>query len=112
MQKYTAFGFDVAITILEQRLGVATRLKKISSFITSIHYIAHRTNLAALEATKTMECKFLFVEIDCMVNSLRLWLLTLKNLEKKCTLDGVQKELNDVQKTMKGYYKVRLLFRF
>ena len=68
------------------------------------------TNLAALEATKSTECKSLSTEIDVLVNSLAAYF---KNFgKKKCALNRIQKELNDAQKTMKIFHKIRWFSRF
>ena len=103
MQKCVGFGSDGVATMLGQRSGTATKLKKISQFLTSVHCIAHRTNLAALEAAKSTECKSLSTEIDDLVNSLAAYF---KNSGKrKCALNGIKK-INDAQKTMKRFYKI------
>ena len=104
------FGSDGIATMLGLISGMATKLKKISPFLTSVHCIAYRTNLAALEAAKSTECKSLSIEIDALVNSLAAYF---KNSGKrKCALNGIQKELNDAQKTMKRLNKIRWFSRF
>jgi hypothetical protein len=105
MQKCCGFGSDGAATMLGQRSGMATKLKKISPFLTSVHCIAHRTNLAALEVAKSMKCKSLSTEIDVLVNSLIAYFMNSR--KRKCALNGIKKELNDAQNTMKIFHKIR-----
>lgn len=70
MQKCVGVGYDGTTTMMGQRLGMAIKLKKISPFLTSIHCIAHRTNLAALEVAKSTDYKAISTEIDILLNSL------------------------------------------
>lgn len=64
-----------------------SNFRKISPFLTSVHCVAHRTNLAALEAVKYNKC--LSTETDALVNSMPAYF---KNSgKKKCALDGIQK---------------------
>lgn len=65
--------------MLRKRVGVATMLKIVSPFVTSIHYIVHKTNLVAIEAAKSIDCKSLFTEIDTMINILAAYLNFLRN---------------------------------
>ena len=53
-----------------KKSGVAAQLKKINPFLTSTHCVAHRTNLATLEASKNQSCKEMSVAIDSMLNTL------------------------------------------
>ena len=51
--KCVGFGSDGASTMIVKQNGVAARLKdKVNHFLTSIHCVAHRTNLAAIDETK------------------------------------------------------------
>ena len=38
--------------MLGKKSGMAAQLKKVNPFLTSTHCVAHRTSLAALEASK------------------------------------------------------------
>jgi hypothetical protein len=73
----------------------------------STHCIAHRTNLAALEASKNPSCKELSVKIDTLINDLASHFK--KSCKMKCALQSLQKELNDAKKTLKKYHKIRWL---
>jgi len=44
-----------------------------NSFVTSIHYVARRMNLATIDATKVPTCKELFREIDLLLNSMAMY---------------------------------------
>lgn len=45
-----------------------------------VHCIIHRSNLTTLEAAKSIDCNFLSIEIDALVNFLVAYF---KNLGKK-----------------------------
>jgi hypothetical protein len=64
------FGLDGATTMVGKNVSIATLLKKLNPFLTSTHCIAHRTNLAALEASKNESCKAISSEVDSMLNTL------------------------------------------
>jgi hypothetical protein len=57
--------------------------------MTSTHCIAHRTNLAALEASKNPSRKELSVEIDTLINDLAFYFK--KSCKRKCVLQSLQK---------------------
>ena len=50
--------------------GFSTRLKVKTPFLINIHYIAHKTNLAALQAAQCVDCKKMSLEIYNMINLL------------------------------------------
>ena len=77
MQKCIEFGFDGTITIVGQTSSIINKFKIISLFVISTHCIAHRTNLVALEATKSIEYKCLYTKIDIVVNSLPNYFLSI-----------------------------------
>lgn len=108
--KCIGFGSDGASTMVGKSNGVATSLKKVSPFMTSTHCIAYRTNLAALEASKNPSCKELYSEIDTLIDDLASHFK--KSSKRKCALHLLQKELNDAQKTLKRYHKIRWLSRW
>ena len=57
--------------MVSSQTGVLTRLRKeVNSFLLACHCVAHRTNLAALDAAKTPDCKILSTEIDVLINSI------------------------------------------
>jgi len=69
--KFVAFGNDGASTMVGSHGGVATQLKnKVNPFLLSCHCVAHRTNLAALDASKAPNCKVISSEIDTLLNSI------------------------------------------
>ena len=47
----SSFGSDVASVMTGSREGVATHLKRLNSYIISIHCVAHRLALAAGQAS-------------------------------------------------------------
>ena len=52
-----------------KRMGVATQFKdQVNPLLTSVHYMVHRTNFVALDATKTPNCKELSKDIDNIIN--------------------------------------------
>ena len=61
-------------------IGVFTRLKTMSPFLINIHCIAHRTNLAALQAAQCIDCKRISSEID---NMIIFWLKCFGGLERR-----------------------------
>ena len=65
-----SFGLDGCSTMEGHLTGVSTRLKSVSPFLINIHCIAHRTNLAALQAAQCVDCKKMSSKIDNMVNLL------------------------------------------
>ena len=79
-------------------------------FLTSIHCVAQRINLAALEASKTASCEELSLGVDHVLNALAGYFN--KSSKRKSTLQALQDELNDAKKTFKRYYKIRWLSRF
>ena len=67
--KCVAFGSDGASTMVRSHGGVATRLKNtLNPFVLSCHCIAHRTNLALLDASKASDCKVISDEVDTILN--------------------------------------------
>ena len=109
LSKCVAFGSDGCSTMVGSKSGVATRLKEASPFVVSVHCIAHRTNLATLQAVESSECKVVSFEIDKTINLLVAHFK--KSGKKKTILHAIQKELNDAQKTLKMFHKIRWLSR-
>ena len=69
MNKCVGFGFDGASTMAGTNTSVATLSKNVNYFLTSIHCVAHITNLAAFEASKTESCKDLSLDVDHVLNA-------------------------------------------
>jgi len=103
MSKCVGFGSNGIATMEGKNMGVIALLKKLNPFLTSTHCIAHKTNLATLEASKTESCKEISNDADCIVNAL---VGHFKQSSKcKAALQALQNELNDAQKTLKRYHK-------
>ena len=99
------FGSDGCSTMVGHLTGVSTRMKAMSPFLININCIAHRTNLAALEATQCVDCKKMSSNIDNMVNLLAE--MFKRSGKKKSTLHTLQKELNNAQKSLQRFHKIR-----
>ena len=93
VEKCVSFGLDGCSTMVNHLTRVSTRLKAVSPFLINIHSIAHRTNLAALQATQCKDCKKMTSKIDKMVNFLAE--MFKRSRKKKSILIALQKELND-----------------
>ena len=107
VEKCVSFGSDRCSTMVDHLTAVSTRLKAVSPFLINIHCIAHGTNLAALQAAQCVDCKKMSSEIDNMVN-----LLVEMSGKKKYAVIALQKELNDAQKSLQRFYKIRWLSRY
>ena len=87
--KLVAFGSDGASSMVGSQTGVSTRLKEVNPFLLICHCVAHRTNLAALDAAKTPDCKVTSTEIDILINSISSFFH--KSSKRKHTLTTLQK---------------------
>ena len=96
MNKCVGFGSDGASTVVGKNTCVATLLKKVNHFLTSTHCVAHRSNLVALEASKTNDCKNLSLDVHHVLNALAGHFN--KSSKSKSTFQALQDELNDAQK--------------
>jgi Domain of unknown function (DUF4371)/hAT family C-terminal dimerisation region len=110
LSKCVGFGSDGAATMVGKNTGVAALLKKVNPFLTSTHCVAHRTNLAALEASKSESCKGISADVDSVVNALAGHFK--KSSKRKAALQALQNELNDAQKNLRRYHKIRWLSRW
>jgi hypothetical protein len=110
MEKCVGFGSYGTATMVGKNSGVATFLKKVNPFLTSTHCVPHRTNLAALEASKNESCKNMSSEVDSLLNTLAGHLK--KSCKRKTVVQALQNELHDAQKTLKRYHKIRWLSRW
>jgi hypothetical protein len=108
--KCVGFGSDGVSTMIGKQNGVAAQLKdKVNIFLTSIHCVAYRTNLAAINATKVGPCKIISKEIDALLKSVTMHFK--KSCKKKSALMRLQEELADSTKYLKRYHKIRWLSR-
>ena len=110
VEKCVSFGSDGCNTIVGHLVGVSTRLKAVSPFLINIHCIAYRTNLATLQAVQCVDYKKMSSEIDNMVNLLTE--MFKRSGKKKSALSALQKELNDAQKSLQRFHKIRWLSRY
>ena len=108
--KCVVFGSDGCSTMVGCKSGVTTRLKNVSPFVIAVHCIAHRTNLATLQAAESSECKVVSSEIDETIKLLAAHFK--KSCKKKTILHAIQQELNDAQKTLEMFHKIRWLSRY
>ena len=83
---------------------------KVNHFLTSIHCVAHMTNLAAIDATKVEPCKNMSKEIDALLNSVAVHFK--KSCKRKSALLRLQEELVDFTKCLKKYHKIRWFSRW
>jgi len=91
--------------------GVATRIKgQINPFLLSCHCVTHKTNLAALDATKSPQCKVIFDTIDSLLNFISSFFN--KSCKCKHVLTALQDQPFDAKRTMKRYHKIRWLSRW
>jgi hypothetical protein len=76
------------------KIGVAARLRqKANPFFLSIHCVAHRTNLIALDAAKIHVCKEISNHVDKLVNDVATYFK--KSSNPKATINALEKEFND-----------------
>ena len=69
LDKFVDFGYDGASMMMGIRNGVVARLKnKVNPFILSIYCVAHRTNLASLDAANSASYKNLSTLLDNLIN--------------------------------------------
>ena len=87
-----AFGSDGCSTMVGNKCGVATRLKEVSPLVISVHCIAHRTNLATLQAVESNKNKVVSSEIDKTINLLAVHFKRLgkKKNHSSCYSKGVK----------------------
>jgi len=69
LKKWVTFGSDGASTMVGCQTSVATRIRKeVNPFLLACHCVAHRMNLADLDAAKALDCKVLSSEVDSLLN--------------------------------------------
>jgi len=98
--KFVAFGSDDASSMVGVHGGVATRIKsQVNPFLLSCHCVAHRTNLLALDAAKSPQCKVISNTVDSLLNSISSFFS--KSSKRKHALAALQDQLFDAKRTMK-----------
>ena len=110
MNKCINFKFDGASTMVGKNTCVATFLKNVNIFLTSIYCVAHRTNLVALELLKQKNFKELSLDVDHISNALAGHFN--KSSKRISVLQALRDELNDAQDTLKKYHKIHWLSNF
>ena len=97
--------------MVEKKSGVSAILKKeVNPFITTVHCIAHKTNLAALQAASTKPCDVMSSKVDDLLNFLAAHFK--KSSKRKSCLLKLQEKLFDSKKVLKHFIKIRLLSRW
>ena len=77
--KLLAFGSNGASIMVGSQTGVSTRLyEEANPFLLVCHYVAHRTNLAALDVAKTPDCKVLSFKTYVLINSISRFFLQIE----------------------------------
>ena len=105
------FGSDGASVMTGICNGVAAHLKdKVNPFSLSIHCVAHRTNLASLDAASSASCKNLSTLLDNLINDIASHFK--RSSKAKFCLHELQEELYDAQKSLTRYQKIRWLSRW
>ena len=108
LQKFVGFGSGDASTMTGCHNVVATRIKnEVNPYLLACHCVAHRTNLAALDAAKAPNCKVISSEIDSLLNSIASSFH--KSSKRKHALTALQNEFFDAKRSMKRYHKIRWL---
>ena len=111
LDNFVGFGSDVASTMVEKKTRVSAILKKeVNPFITAVHCITHRTDLAALQAASTKPCDVMSSKVDDLLNSVATHFK--KSSKKKSCLLKLQKELFDSKPVFKRFIKIRWLSRW
>lgn len=78
LRKFLGFGSDGASTMTGSATGVAARLKnQVNPYLLAVHCVAHRTNLAALDAAKSPACKVMSGEVDSLLNFVASFFISL-----------------------------------
>ncbi|KAL3689532.1 hypothetical protein R1sor_015841 [Riccia sorocarpa] len=110
IKRFVGFGSDGAASMLGSKNGVAARLRRmLNPFLTVTHCVAHRTNLASLQAAKNTNCKRVSDEVDTILNSVSGYFS--HSAKRKAALYSLQETLDDCRRSMKRYCKIRWLSR-
>ena len=71
VRKFARFGSNGANTMVGNLTGVATQIKEqVNLYFLACHCVVHRTNLAALDAAKSPDCKVTSSQVDSLLNSI------------------------------------------
>jgi len=82
---------------------------KVNPLFLFCHCVAHRTNLATLNASKASDCKVIFSEIDTLLNTIASFF----NKSSKCKHAlTILQELFDAKKAIKCYHKIQWLSKW
>jgi len=105
LDNFVSFGSNDTSTIVGKNTRVSARLKKVYPFLTIVHCIAQRTNLAALQATSTKPCHMMSSKVDDVMNSLIAHFN--KFNQRKSWLQKLNEELFESDKIFKHFIKIR-----
>lgn len=90
--KCVGFGSNGASIMIDKQNGITACLKrKVNSFLTSIHWMAHRTNLVAINTSKVGPCKDMSKKINTLLNSVSMYFK--KSCKKMHCFDCKKKKL-------------------
>ena len=109
--KYMAFGSDGASTMVGSYSGVARILKNnLNPFFLSCDCISHKTNLAALDASKISDCKVISDEVNTILNAIVSYFNI--SSKRKHILITLQTIFFYANKIIKRYHKIRRLSKW
>ena len=106
MKKLIAFGSEGRSTMVGRKKGVATLMKRVNPMLTSIHCVAHRTNLVVSDTTKKITYAKHF---DGLINSIVNYFSSSSNRMEELKI--VQEELDCEVIKMQCIFEVRWLSR-
>ena len=87
------------------------KIKKLPKpFILSCHCVAHRTNLATLDAFKISDCNVISDEVDTILNAIVFYFNN--SSKRKYALTILQTIIFYTKEIMKRYHKIRWLSRW
>ena len=103
LKKFVRFESDAVSIMVGNSRGVAAQIKeKVNPYLVACHCVAHRTNLAALDAAKSLDCKLISFQVDYLLNSIAGFFN--KSSKRKHALSKLQEEFFDVKKSMERYH--------
>ncbi|MCO5595157.1 hypothetical protein L7F22_049196 [Adiantum nelumboides] len=106
LSKLIAFGSDGCNTMVGRKKGVATLLKKVNPMLTSIHCVAHRTNLATSDTSKKIDFA---KRIDVLVNGIANYFSSSSN--RMDALKDLQEDFDCEIIKMQRIFEIRWLSR-
>ncbi|MCO5611068.1 hypothetical protein L7F22_065318 [Adiantum nelumboides] len=104
--KLTAFGSDGCSTMVGRKKGVATLLKQMNPRLTSIHCVAHRTNLATSDTSKKVPYA---KQVDQLINAIANHFSS--SSHRMENLKEIQEELDCEVLKMQRIFEIRWLSR-